>query len=472
MKLPSIIGHCAEMIRIIWKSPQPADVVASSYLRSKKYIGSKERKAISEIVFGILRIRRTIDHTHFILNNASKAAIPIDDTINVMTGILLLNASKTIKVYDSLKSATGDDTNDEVVINQLVKHIESLMIEPVFTNWIHVLLGECEKFNIWCTGNATDAGLLHDDDNYSNVADWIAQNWSTYKFTTISPPDFYRQLIRSAPFTIRVNTLLSSREVVLGKLLSEGYKVEPTMYSPHGIIFQDRVQIMQHPLMQSGVIEVQDEGSQLTGFALSPEKHWQVLDACSGAGGKSLHCAVMQNDEGKIISSDIEPKRLKELYHRAKRANINSIHIQPLVTLQTDERRRLEDTMDAVFIDAPCSGMGTIRRMPMTKWRLTPDQLYRITATQRSIIQEYSVYVKQGGVLLYVTCSLMREENEQIVEWFLNENPNFVGEPLAPVFAKHGVKIPGLGDEDWFTTLSPFPHNTDGFFVARMRRND
>jgi 16S rRNA (cytosine967-C5)-methyltransferase len=202
-----------------------------------------------------------------------------------------------------------------------------------------------------------------------------------------------------------------------------------------------------------------------------------VLDACAGAGGKSLHIGVLQKNRGEIIASDIEYQRLKELPIRAKRSGITTIRTVQLSGKATpsalpEQLERVKASCDAVIIDAPCSGMGTVRRMPMTKWRLTPELLRKHGQKQLEILQSFSHAVKDDGILLYSTCSLMPQENQHVVRAFLDQHPEFTPEALAPAFAENGVRIPALSNDAAMLTLTPAQHGTDGFFMARLRRKE
>lgn len=215
----------------------------------------------------------------------------------------------------------------------------------------------------------------------------------------------------------------------------------------------------------TGAIEVQDEGSQLVAFALAPEEEWDILDACAGAGGKTLHLAQLQRDRGRIIASDADRRRLEQLARRLKRHRYRSIHLANL-----DGHRSLQRTQfDAVLLDVPCTGSGTVRRAPEIKWRIHTRQLERIVAKQERILEQYHAYVRSGGVLLYATCSLLPEENQRVVERFLARHPEFEPDPLAPAFERYGIALP-LSPDQWQFQLLPHRHGTDGFFIARLRR--
>jgi 16S rRNA (cytosine967-C5)-methyltransferase len=397
MQLESLLGHSAELVRIIRKSPQPSDVIASEYFRSKKYIGASDRRFISGLVFHTLRT----------LSLCEAIAAHEDMTDVVHAGHALME-----KGLDGLGPWT----------DVLPEHVRV------------------------CT------------------QDWLLastkKRWS-------DAADVWQGMTLAAPLVLRVNLRRASRERVLQHLHSENIDAVASPLSPAAIIVNQRINLLQHPLYKGGIVEIQDEGSQLIGYACAPREHDVILDACAGAGGKALHLADLQMAKGQIVANDIEWNRLKEIAPRANRAGVRCISVERTEprAQQRDDRR-----FDLVLVDAPCSGLGTVRRMPMAKWRITPDTLARHARKQRQVLDEYASRVAKGGVLVYGTCSIMPEENEHVVETFLADHPEFTGEPLAPCFGRYGVNVPELTAEQFMLQLDPLHHGTDGLFMARMRR--
>jgi 16S rRNA (cytosine967-C5)-methyltransferase len=253
----------------------------------------------------------------------------------------------------------------------------------------------------------------------------------------------------------------------MAALQAEDIPCEGGRHSPAAIIIHKRVNLTQHPLYKGGFIEIQDEGSQMISLACNAQPGMRVLDACAGAGGKTLHLADIMKDQGIIVARDIEWNRLREIPIRAHTAGVQCIRVdlidRPTSNVRrpqspsygrgtTDQGRRTPDagrgTFDVVLIDAPCSGMGTVRRLPMVKWRLTPEQLERHARKQLKILTENAHFVAEGGALVYATCSILPGENEQVVEKFLAAHPQF------------------RLDEQ--RQMDPFHDQTDGLFYARM----
>ena len=397
MQLSSLLGHSAELVRIIRKSPQPGDAIASEYFRSKKYIGASDRRFISGLVFHTLR---TLS-----LSEAIQQHYALEDVVH--GAHMLLEQSDQI---------------DQAWLGTLPLHVRS----------------------------CTQEWLLE-----STQKRWPQDAWHVWDAMKLS-----------APLVLRVNLRRASRDAVLKKLIEEGLNATSGELSPAAILIHQRANLLQHPLYLNGIVEVQDEGSQLIGYACAPREDDLVFDACAGAGGKTLHIADLQNDHGRVIAHDIEWNRLKEIPKRAERAGVRSIKLE--TSKQRDQRGLTQ--ADIVLVDAPCSGLGTVRRLPTVKWRITPDTLARHARKQLQVLDQYAGLVAPGGILVYATCSIMPEENEGVVGQFLAAHPEFVPDPLAPCFAQHGVVIPGLDDAQSTLQVDPFHHNTDGLFMARMRR--
>ncbi len=495
MFLPSLLGHTAELLRIIRKSPQPADSLASEYFRSKKYIGSKERRFISELVFASLRTFSACSHcaeTATALVGEPVVAItgkkPVDAAMvgTVATACILAEFLGSMNSKEAIAALPGTVVEEGSVPYlageawaQATGHTAEQgrkWADHIFAAWEH-LATTCEDILQRGPDGSDELDLL--GVRYC-VQPWMLKAWKDDLFHTRSWRDVASlalSLLPSAPLNLRVQTMLMVRDEAVKRLCEQGVDAVPGTISPAAIICRKRVDLRSLDVVTSGIVEVQDEASQLVAYGLAPEEHWTVLDACAGAGGKSLHIAVLKRDNGEVVAADIEFRRLKEVAFRARRAGLSSIRTVPIGrgTRPGELPRELEryrNRCDAVVVDAPCSGMGTVRRMPLPKWRLTPELLARHAAKQRSVLAAYAPCVRPGGVLLYSTCSVMPQENDEVVEAFLADHPEFEPEPLATAFAAYGVEVPGLASDRATLTLTPAEHGTDGFFLARMRRRE
>jgi 16S rRNA (cytosine967-C5)-methyltransferase len=266
------------------------------------------------------------------------------------------------------------------------------------------------------------------------------------------------------PVTLRVNTLKISRGDFLRRLAEAGWEARETTYSPDGVMLKNSpAPVQKSAFFKKGLVRLQDESAQLLSRMAENGKTETLLDACAGTGGKTTHLAAMLQNKGNILAVDRSPEKLDELLREANRLGIKIIETQTLDWLKPPPGS-LQDKFDCVLLDAPCSGTGTLRRNPEIKWRLTEKDLRKLTAAQKEILKNTSAAVKKGGRLLYGTCSLLPDENENIVEDFLKNNAHFaIGEPPASIDKR-------LLDSRGFLRTYPHRHNMDGFFGAILKR--
>ncbi|MCU0443181.1 MAG: RsmB/NOP family class I SAM-dependent RNA methyltransferase [Bacteroidia bacterium] len=230
-------------------------------------------------------------------------------------------------------------------------------------------------------------------------------------------------LNQTAPFVLRVNTLKTTREKVLAMMKQDGIDAAVLTDTPNAIQLQKRMNLFNTPYIQNGLVEVQDAASQWVAAYLDVQPGMRVIDACAGAGGKSLHLAALMQNRGRLISMDVEQYKLDELKKRARRAGVGNIETKLIESGKTI--KRLHESADRVLLDVPCSGLGVLRRNPDAKWKLEPAFIERIRNTQREILDTYTGMVKPGGYCVYATCSILPSEDEQQVEWFLKQHPTF-----------------------------------------------
>ncbi|MDR2219283.1 MAG: RsmB/NOP family class I SAM-dependent RNA methyltransferase [Methylobacillus sp.] len=275
-----------------------------------------------------------------------------------------------------------------------------------------------------------------------------------------------RSLHKAAPLDIRVNTVKATREEVLEQFGKDRIVVAPTPYSPSGLRMESKIMLSRQPMFLDGKIEVQDEGSQLLAYLAAPRRGEMVADFCAGAGGKSLALGALMRNTGRLYAFDVSEKRLHNLGQRLKRSGLSNLHSQLIASERDAKLKRLIAKFDCVLVDAPCSGLGTLRRNPDLKWRQTPQDILELTAKQAAILQSAARLVKAGGRLVYATCSLLREENEAIVEAFLAVNPEFELANAAAILAQQQIPL----DTGVYFKLLPQTHATDGFFAAALTR--
>jgi 16S rRNA (cytosine967-C5)-methyltransferase len=275
-----------------------------------------------------------------------------------------------------------------------------------------------------------------------------------------------RGLNQPAPLDLRVNTLRASRDEALRELAASGVEGVPTPYSPVGIRVKGRPAVSRHALFTSGAIEVQDEGSQLLGYLVAPRRNDLVVDFCAGAGGKSLMLGALMQSHGRLYAFDVSGARLDRLKPRLKRSGLSNLYAQTIKNENDLRVKRLAGKIDRVLVDAPCSGLGTLRRNPDLKWRQSPRSVDELKVKQAAILRAAARLLKPGGRLVYATCSLLPEENEDIVAMFLSDHADFRQLDCSEILREARIPL----DTGMFFRVFPHLHGTDGFFAAVLAR--
>ena len=255
-------------------------------------------------------------------------------------------------------------------------------------------------------------------------------------------------LNRQAQVIIRANALKTTREALKEALEKEGVRTREVEGLPYALEMEERKNVWDTDAFRSGAFEVQDASSQRVAALLSPQAGMRVVDACAGAGGKTLHLSSLMENKGSIIAMDIYPHKLEELKRRARRAGISNVSTRVIESSKTI--KRMAGTADCLLLDVPCSGMGILRRNPDAKWKLRPEFLDEITATQYHILSTYSKILKSGGRMVYATCSILPRENHLQVERFLKENSDFY------LVEQHSI----------YASVDGY----DGFYMALMKK--
>jgi 16S rRNA (cytosine967-C5)-methyltransferase len=317
---------------------------------------------------------------------------------------------------------------------------------------------------------ATAKGVRYEDQPLSvqaELPEWLIEKMrASYTDEEILALGQSMQL--GAPLDIRVNTLLAKREEVLQQLQTQKIDATATPFSPVGIRLKEKIPLNKDELFTTGRVEVQDEGSQLLGFLLAPKRNDMVVDFCAGAGGKTLMLSALMNSQGRLYAMDVSEKRLANLKPRLKRSGASNI--QPMLIAHENDLKvkRLAGKIDRVLVDAPCSGLGTLRRNPDLKFRQSARSIAELNQKQTAILNSASRLLKKGGRLVYATCSILPEENQDIVQAFLAAHPDFALLPAGEILQQ--LKIPlQMGD---YLELRPNLHETDGFFAAVLERQD
>lgn len=390
-----------ELIEDVFQDKKPADNIINSYLRDRTYIGSKDRRFITDTIWKIIRNRMKLE---FDANSNDPRRILItylkDENVkNIFTGEKYAPYALT-----DLEEIWLEKTNEEVYPD----HVEA----------------ECPK---WLFNKINDTALV-------------------------------KSLNETAEADFRIN--VKNRDAIIEKLKGEGLEFIPTPYSPIGIRSQTRVTLGNCVAYQEGEIEVQDEASQIAAILCDVSPNHKTVDYCCGAGGKSLTMAYLMGNQGKIMAHDISEKRLDAIYPRLERLKVTNIELCKAIK---------DKDFDRFIIDAPCSGTGTWRRSPDAKYRLTNAYLEGLTKSQMSILHMASERTVVGGRIVYITCSILHDENEAVIEKFLKFHENFETVNIKELWDKK-IDMPYPARSEKCLRMSPLTTNTDGFFIAILER--
>jgi 16S rRNA (cytosine967-C5)-methyltransferase len=298
--------------------------------------------------------------------------------------------------------------------------------------------------------------------------------WIAERFLAELGPDEARALALAlnarAPLTVRANLLKGTREALRARLAEEGTGATPTRFSPWGLVLDGHENAFQLPAFQDGLFEIQDEGSQLLALAVGARPGWTVVDACAGAGGKSLALAAEMHGKGSLVALDVDEERLSEAKRRARRAGVHNLRsrLVPAGAEAAAAVADLDGRCERVLVDAPCSGLGALRRKPDARWRLAPEDPARFAALQAELVVRFARLVKPGGRLVYATCAVGRTENEEVAVRSAEALGGFERLPVAAILGAELASA--LGADGHGLTLLPHRHGTDGFFCAAFQR--
>jgi 16S rRNA (cytosine967-C5)-methyltransferase len=414
-----------------------SEVIARTF-RTHRELGSSERRLIAETIYGLVRWDRRLRAIAAELRKGSRGR------------------------GESLSDAAGDE------LLLLIYEARSGVDAAVVAGEISRLLGG-EVAPARFIGE--EAGLGHTTGRDREALRISFPTWLLERFSTDLGEAEGLALAASmnerAPLAIRVNSAKIQRDALVERLKSENVVARPTPLSGEGLFLETRVNAFGLPSFQEGLFEVMDEGSQLVAEAVAPPPGGRVVDACAGAGGKTLALAALLGGKGRVLALDVAGKKLEELRRRARRAGLSSVSAREIAPGKPLPEEAKPGIWDRVLVDAPCSGLGTLRRNPEARWRLEPKAVDTFPARQLGLLVDYAPLVAVGGRLIYATCTTLAAENERVIERFLAERSGFVPMPLKEIFGK--ARAETLGD-GFNLRLSPHKHGTDGFFTAVLRR--
>lgn len=419
----ALLDACSELVRLTLKFDHPTDAIVARFFRDNRALGPRERATLSGTVYTVLRKKLLFDHYAPSGSGSKERRLAI------------------LGFYgpgDFLRSALSEQEK----------------------NW----LDQCEKINV--------ADLM--ERHRHNLPEWLVQPLKDQlgaEFWQLA-----ESLNQGAGLDLRVNALNAKRAEVQKELAQAGIKAVPTPYSPWGLRIAGKPTLNKLDAFTRGAFEVQDEGSQLLAMLLDAKRGEMVVDFCAGAGGKTLAIGAGMRSTGRLYAFDTSAHRLDALKPRLARSGLSNVHPAAIAHERDERVKRLSGKIDRVLVDAPCSGLGTLRRNPDLKWRQNLQSVAEMAVTQAAILQSAARLLKSGGRLVYATCSMLPQENEAIAEAFTEANKEFtpldVGEVLAGLKLEGAASLCSGGTSGQrFLRLWPHRHQTDGFFAAVWQRS-
>lgn len=411
----ALLDSCAELVRLCLSFEHPADAVVSRYFRENRSLGPRERATLAETAFAVLR--------------------------------------KKLLFEQLARSGSGAKER-------------RLAILGFWGPRDFLLSALTAEEKIWLTGcdGVSEADMLAP--HRHNLPAWMATALQAQL-----GDDFWQfadAMQRPAGLDVRVNSHLAKREEVQKEWAKLGVAAALTPYSPWGLRLQGKPPLQKTDAFLKGQVEVQDEGSQLLALLLDAHRGEMVVDFCAGAGGKTLAIGAAMRSTGRLYAMDVSAHRLDALKPRLARSGLSNVHPVAIAHERDERIKRLAGKIDRVLVDAPCSGLGTLRRNPDLKWRQTPAAVAELVQKQQAILSSAARLLKPGGRLVYATCSVLPEENEQVAQAFLAANPGWAPLPMAQELAR--LKVQGEGSlctpDGLYLRLWPHRHGTDGFFAA------
>ena len=417
-----LLDACAELVRLTLTFEHPADAVVSRFFRDNRGLGPRERATLAETVYTVLRKKLLFDHL------APSGSGPKERRL----AILGFHGPR-----DFLKSALTEQEK----------------------NW----LDQCDAIN--------PADLM--ERHRHNLPEWLVQPLKDQLGDEFWP--LAESMAQNAPLDLRVNVLKEKRADVQKELARAAIKSVATPYSPWGLRIEGKPALTKLDAFTRGAIEVQDEGSQLLALLLDAKRGEMVVDFCAGAGGKTLAIGATMRSTGRLYAFDVSAHRLDALKPRMARSGLSNIHPAAIAHERDERIKRLAGKIDRVLVDAPCSGLGTLRRNPDLKWRQSAKAVQELVVKQAAILDSAARLLKPGGRLVYATCSILPQENEAIAEAFTAAHPDFVpldaGEVLSQLKVEQAASLCSGGESGTaYLRMWPHRHQTDGFFAAVWTR--
>ncbi|HEX4261534.1 MAG TPA: RsmB/NOP family class I SAM-dependent RNA methyltransferase [Acetobacteraceae bacterium] len=421
------IAAAIELLAAIEGAPsRPADAVASDFFRARRFIGSGDRRAVSARIWQVLRERRRLDWWLARIRAASTARL-------LVAASLLLEGWTADGVAQAFSGGQFAPDPLDAAERAVARALAGRTLDhPEMPEAVHL-----------------------------EVPDFLVSDLRV-RFGDALVPEL-AALLAPAPLDLRTNLLKADRQTARAALAAEGLAAESTPLSPWGLRIATRAPVTAAEAFRTGLVEIQDEGSQLVSLLVDARPGQRVCDFCAGAAGKTLALAAMMDNRGTLVACDVNARRLEASVRRLRRAGAHNVERHLLLPGDKWAKRHARG-FDRVLVDAPCSGSGTWRRNPDARLRLDETDVAELVVRQAAILDRAAPLVRSGGRLVYATCSLLAQENEDQVAAFLDRNPGFSSLPPRKVWA---LDLPGEGEH---LRLSPLRHGTDGFFAAVLER--
>lgn len=445
----TIRHQAVDILNAVSQTQAFAGNLLDACLEAQGLSGSTDGRLLTHLVYGVLRMRAHLD---WLLSQLYRGDYSkMDECVkNILrTGLFQLKFSDRLPAF--------------AVVDEAVKTAKK--IAPAADGLVNAVLRSYLRNTDKITFPSPEKNPADYIAAFYSHPLWLVSLWLQV-FGREETAALCRQNNEFPPLTLRVNTLKISRPAFMEKLKAEDFHCTPASLSPDGIILQDPPRPIQKTIFfKDGLFRLQDEAAQLVSYLVSPRSGESILDACAGSGGKTTHLASLMSGQGRITALDRSAEKITQLKKESSRLGIVIID-----TLQADLNHPLSaglgEKFDRVLVDAPCSGSGTLGRNPEIKWRLKPGDVQTLAKTQKTILRHAAAAVKSGGCLIYCTCSLLPQENDDVVRNFLTDFPEFsIANPSS-------VALNGLFDPCGFFRTFPHHQRTDGFFGAVLRRRN
>lgn len=448
MKREKVLNSQLRAVAELWikieENPRPADLLIANYFHQyRKKFGSRDRRFISETIYSIFRNKRLF---HLWLK---------------AMGVRHHSGPFTLAVFGAYKEGLFPDSVAQALLRSQVRqgYTHSKIVKAC-----RLILEN--KLPEGTKGEPLELLAME----YSMPL-WLLNRWQKF-FSKNELKTFVRTISKRPPLMIRTNTLKTTRKTLFEKMENLEFSVVMSNLVRAGILFEERANLFNTDEFRNGLFEVQDFGSQFVSEMIHPKGNETIWDVCAGGGGKSLALAAMMKNKGRVLATDIRPKKMQDLKKRAKRAG--AFNIFPADLSRISESSIAKKGVDKVLIDAPCSGTGTLRRNPDAKWKLKNDDFDKFHDEQLKIIESSLSYLKQGGYLYYVTCSVDPRENEDVMKAAMErfalkkiDASIALKEALSPEQVKLASSVV---TPQGYIRLWPHKHETDGFFLGILQK--